>query len=180
MMSEYSEVNVCTLRFFFFSLARKGGKKKKKPGKEWRWEQVVKQCEKHEGEKRPAPAHETQPGSSIAFQQSSADWVAQTGGIQSTSLNYAADSVTVWERRLNCPYIRPYRLIAFRAVCLWDYLKPAAPQTVFKPALFMYMLTSCFIPFLLLPFWAHSIHQLGTAWACRGRWPVWKHCSTAY
>lgn len=49
-----------------------------KPGKEWRWEQVVKQCEKHEGEKQQTPARETQPGSSITFQQSSSDWAAQT------------------------------------------------------------------------------------------------------
>lgn len=78
---------------------RRAGERKK-PGKKWKWEQVVKQCEKREGEKRPTPAHETQPGSSITFLQSSADWAAPTGGIQSTTLNYTADSVTVWVRWL--------------------------------------------------------------------------------
>lgn len=69
---------------------------------EWRWEQVAKQCEKHEGEKQQTPARETQPGPSITFQQSSANWAAQTaagrgGYTRSPTLNYSADSVAVCE-----------------------------------------------------------------------------------
>lgn len=70
----------------FSEVSVKGSQRegKKKPGKEWRWEQVVKQCEKHEGEKQQTPARETQPGSSITFQQSSADGAAQTAAGEDT------------------------------------------------------------------------------------------------
>lgn len=68
----------CVCSRFSVESSSQGGLKK--PGKEWRWEQVVKQCEKHEGDKQETPAPETQPGSSVTFQQRRSERIRQRPG----------------------------------------------------------------------------------------------------